>query len=456
MKTFILFTGLLLLSNSLRAQTLEFSLSKGFTVGCNGANAMTDLTKKVKVTLKADQATVSFTSINCTKTIDCANWGVINEKTQAVLYFSEEEKKGCIIEKNEKILVVSDNKGKYELVAVGHIDKKQAKMLTVEGENPVFQPILGDMNNVLAKAKEQKKAAEMAKKMAKVPTTEFTDEYGISGIYYLSRTVQDEKHDKYVTEVNFQFEVEKGNLKIHFNEGLYDEAYIEQIYLKPLKEKSLPYIYFKGNNMTSISAFEDHVILPLEKDVYFVSSRNYSSDTRLDCSSVKIIENKDANGQPIRDYLILGKDKKRVEELMKDHALVEKLYIASCIEECNTYNTVRSGRNPMPAQGMKDAKLSAEAFGFIKTEAGKRNWPQTMTYCYLKNNDWVITRHKVTGAPLYRSMIFVTVMTSNGKCQWEESFLKQDYDGTTYGKSYFGGNTGNIVPVDCTDAMKYK
>jgi len=456
MKKMLFFLGSLLMSSPLIAQNVEFALNKGITVGCSGANAMTDITKKVNIAMSERKATMTFTSINCTKNIECINFGVINESLQATLFFSEKENKGFILEKNEKIIVLEKNSSQFNIIGVGHTDKKLAKTVTIESENPTYSGVISDMSNVLSKAKEQIKKAEMAKKQAIVPTTEYTDIYGISGVYYLSKPVHDEKNDKYVSEVNFQFEVDKGNLKIHYHEGLFDEAFIEGIYLKPLKEKRLSYIYFKANNMTNIDFIEDRVIRPLEKDIYFVSTRNYSSDTRLDCSSVKILNEKDANGNPIYDYLIIGKDKKRVEELIANHALVEKLFIASNLEECESYNVVRSGRNPMPAQGMKDAKLSAEAFTFIKQEATSRNWPQKMDHCFIKNNDWIITRHKATGLPLYRSIVFVTVMTSNGKCQWEESFIKQDYDGANYGKSYFGGNSGNIVPVECTDAMKYK
>ncbi len=215
-------------------------------------------------------------------------------------------------------------------------------------------------------------------------------------------------------------------------------------------------MYFKVNNMTKIRGLADKILQPLEKDIYFITSDNYYSDTRLDCSSVKIIDKKNPAGVPFHDYIILGKDKKRVEELLNDHAQVERLYIASCIAMCESYNSIRAGKTPMPTRGMTDPKLISESLAFIKKEAASRNWPQTVDYCYLKSNDWVVTRNITTGLPVYRTLVFVTVLTSNGKCQWEESFLKQDYDGTAYGKSYFGGNSGNLVPVDCSDAMKYK
>ncbi|MEN9441446.1 MAG: hypothetical protein RLZ33_1523 [Bacteroidota bacterium] len=454
-KKTVLFLCACFIGLQLNAQNLEFTLNKGLTVGCYNANPLTDVSKKINLTQKDQLGTLTLVGMNCSRETIYTNMGALETNPQAILFFNEKEKKGFIVEKNEK-LIVFEKKTNYEIVAVGHIDKKQAKLITLESENPVFSGVLSTMDNVLSKSIERKKAEEMVKKTAKVPTTEYTDEYGISGIYYLSKPLYDEKNDKYVYEVNFQFEVEKGNLKIHYHEGLFDEAFIEQVYLKPLKEKRLSYIYFKANNMTNIDFIEDRVIQPLEKDIYFVSTGNYNSDTRLDCSSVKIIDEKDANGKPIRDYLIIGKDKKRVEELMADHALVEKLYIASNLEECESYNVIRAGRNPMPAQGLVDPKLSAEGFGFMKQEAASHNWPQKLEYAYIKSKDWVITRHKTTGVPLYRSLVIVTVMTSNGKCQWEESFIKQDYNGSTYGKSYFGGNSGNIVPAECSDALKYK
>ena len=37
-----------------------------------------------------------------------------------------------------------------------------------------------------------------------------------------------------------------------------------------------------------------------------------------------------------------------------------------------------------------------------------------------------------------------------------EIFQKQDYNGTSYGKTYYSGNNQAIITLDCTEAMKHK
>jgi len=64
---------------------------------------------------------------------------------------------------------------------------------------------------------------------------------------------------------------------------------------------------------------------------------------------------------------------------------------------------------------------------------------------------------KITGAVKGRTIRMIAVMkNTNGACQWEEVEVKQDYNGSSYGKTYYSGNTQSIITVDCTEAMKHK
>ncbi|MFN3341738.1 MAG: hypothetical protein ACK40M_03515 [Flavobacteriales bacterium] len=456
MKNILVSSVLFLLSAGVNAQALEFNFASAVPVGCSNAKPITDGVKKITVDLATGNAVFSMQSLNCKKDIKAENLGVVNESSKATAYFDEKSEKGIIIEANEKAVVFEKNLNAYVVTGVGHVDKKIAKTLSIETEKTTYNSVLADIPNLITKAKTRKKQAEMAAKMAKLPETEYKDEYDISGIYYLSRTIHDPKNDKYVNAINFQFIVAENKALLHYHEGLKNEVFIEGIYRKALQAKSLSYLYFMGDNMNSLEPFANEIFMPIEKDVYYVSGDQFGTDTRLDCSSVKLNTNKDANGNIIRDYLIIGKDKKRVEELNNNPELLEKLLIKSCIEMCEAYNVVRAGRNPMPGEGRVDEKLASEAFELTKKHAASKNWPQKLEYCYIKSPEWVIIRHKVTGVILSRSTRVVVIMTSNGKCMWEEMEIRQDYDGAQYGKTYFYGNSGNIVPAECTDAMKKK
>jgi hypothetical protein len=106
---------------------------------------------------------------------------------------------------------------------------------------------------------------------------------------------------------------------------------------------------------------------------------------------------------------------------------------------------------------MKDAKLSAEALTVVKAHAVTASWTQKIEYCYVKSKDWSIITNKASGAIVARTIRMIAVMkNTNGKCQWEEVEVKQDYNGTSYGKTYYSGNTQAIITLDCTEAMKHK
>ncbi|MFY7944269.1 MAG: hypothetical protein ACOVNZ_06785, partial [Crocinitomicaceae bacterium] len=120
MKKILLFLGALLINAVVSAQSFEFTLNKVLTVGCGSANPLTDMTKKVDVVIDGNKGKLTYASLNCKKTIEGINIGVVNQSTQGTAFFDEREKKGFIIEKNEKVILFNEKDEKYQVATVGH------------------------------------------------------------------------------------------------------------------------------------------------------------------------------------------------------------------------------------------------------------------------------------------------------------------------------------------------
>ena len=478
MKKIGLFLGGIILSVNLVAQTVEFTLNKALVVGCYNAHALTDITKKVTVVMNGEKATMKYANFNCKKELEYLNFGSIDAAKEAVLYFNEKEKKGFIIEKNEKIIILAINSEKFEIASVGHIDKKIAKTISVESENQLYSSVFANMNSVIAQgkahAKANAKAAEMAEKMAKAPTTEYIDEYGISGVYYLSKVMLSTANsldsrgyasisdERYFSQVSFQLDTTKRQLLIHYHEGKSPiEAFIDGMVVKGLKTgaANFDYLPFSIDNVSRVVEdkgsglnWNDKIIQPLEKDVYIINYGGYGVDVALDCSSAKSRSEKDKS---MEGYVILGKSKARVEEIYANPALFQSLYIASCIEQCELYNRCRASSNTLPVETLKDAKLKAEALAFAKAEQANSTRNEKVEYAYIAGKDWNYTRHIKTGVIIKRSIRTITIVKIGVKCAYENGVITQNYDGAKYGPSIWGGNGAPII-TDCKEAYKYK
>ena len=457
MKKLILFLGGVIFSFGLFAQSTEFTLNKALTVGCGSANPLTDMTKKVDVAIEGNKGSLTYASINCKKTIEGIYLGVVNQSTQGKAYLDEREKKGFILENNDKVILFSQKDGKYVAFGAGHTDKKLAKSLNPDNDQAAYSEFFANIDNVLANAK---KNAENEKKIANTyhaPEGNYSDKYGVSGKYYISESSEiivygsRSGDTKYADEVQLELDVNEAVLKIHYGNNEIDKAYfLTQDIIKAFKEGSLSKIYrLRNDHNNHLDAFKGCDMRLLEEGVWLLERHSYFNN-RLDCTE-PAFQNKD-NGH----YIILGKNKERVKELANDFEKMKVLAEKSVISDCEQLNAMEAARKPMPEPGMNDTKLNAEITAVVKAKAAQSGWPQTVVYVYPKSTEWFTIRNKATGIITGRSIRAIVVMkTSGGKCQWEEVSIAQNFDGTNYGKSYFNGNTAIIVPVDCVAAMKY-
>jgi hypothetical protein len=450
-------------ATSLLAQTYEFGLNKALTVGCYNANPLIDKAKKVDLKIDGQTGTLTIASLNCKKDIVGISLGVVNESTQGTMYFDEKEKKGFIIEKGEKIILFDKEDNAYKVSVIGHIDKKLAKTLNSDADQANYVNAFAKIEGMLADAK---KKADVEKKMANtlpVPSGNYSDKYGISGLYYLSEPVEISENSsyngetKYAQAVQLEFIASEKTLKIHYAEGKFDVAYINSPRVaKGIEDGSVnKVIFFNGNNMNKLTCFDDRSMTFLEDGSWFLST---SSDyyIKLDCSGFKFQSPMDQSGKPKIKYVIMSKTKEKANELVKNTEKTVGMLEKAAINNCELDNALEAALKPMPSPGLKDAKLNAEATAAIKEYAAGK-WAQEVVYVYVTGTDWYTIRNSSTGLITGRSIRAVAVLkTTTGKCQWEEVSIKQDYNGAEYGKSQSYGNSSVIVPVDCNAAMKYK
>lgn len=435
------------------ANAQEFTLSKGLTVGCNGANPLTDITKKITVSIDGNEGKMELKSLNCSKSVTGSSMGVVNTSTNAVAYYNSKEEKGFIIENGNKLIVFSGNAGKYEVLSVGHTDKKEAKTVNEATEQSNYDSIFGTFDARIQQAKEEAKKAEMQAKMLPIPSGDYSDRFGIGGLYYFSepmllRSQHNDLNDKYAQAVLFQFD-ESDNyiVKAYITDKVYDKFYFDGSRMfKAFKEGKVNNVLFHApDNMNNIQAFRS-AITKLEDGVYMIGGFLCSEASEGVLKTHKK-----------EQYIILGKDKSRVDFLAKNPAEVEKLAITATVTQCKLQDALEAADKPMPvASSLNTPELSKEATELTKKWAQAR-WSQELQYVFVSGKEWYTHRNKATGIILARGIWCVAIMKEkDGSCRWEEVYIKQDFDGNNYGKSYFANETTIIVPVDCNTAMKYK
>lgn len=268
---------------------------------------------------------------------------------------------------------------------------------------------------------------------------------GVSGIYYLSKPSYG---DKVITALNFEFIEDKAQLNVHYDQNVPPAT--KDVNYKNYKK--LKYLSFRGISFGN-AALESRY-LPIEKDVYFLLHPD--AEWKMDSENCAEVVFSD----PDNKSFIAGKNIERVKEIVADKELYNKLVRSALEKYCIAYNQdiayQYASKYPFPEPGMKDANVVAAATEGIKKQAAIAKWDEKIDYCYIKSNDWTVIKHKVTGEILYRTLRLIAVMSVGNECKWEEFSVKQDYQGGSWGKTTYNGNTQLIIPIDCSESKKYK
>ena len=501
MKKLLFITFTIIIGNQLIAQKSAYTLNEKMIVGCYGGNELTDITKKVNLEFKSEEvAMLIYASIKCRKDYECKKAGVIDEQKKAVLYLSHDDYNGFILENNEKLLVLKKVDDTYKFIGVGHIDKNQVATFSVASETLLYQDKLNNLKQVIQNLENNKENLEINRIAALDSANTFLnskeinkDSRGLSGIYYSKIPVKTSMFlggKKNYTKkflVNY-FEDPKMYNKIEINTQFSYETTDKNNWVRRAS-------YTAGGDVVSVDASlkAGHAYLKAaatENGDYEFLTHSTTTDLQgnlvqgpdyyVDLSRHDEILEIEPGILLLGDFSI-GKDNNNNLEYKKKYAVILVLYKADKAElakkytneycwdkivefqkkfEGNfkaTHNKAMNDKYPMPvASSMKDATLCAQALDAVKKQAAVAKWSQTITYCYIKSSDWSIIRNAY-GVITGRTIRMVAIMKNPaGECQWEEIEVKQDYNGSTYGPTYFNGEVQIIVTVDCATAMKYK
>ncbi|UKN01163.1 hypothetical protein K6119_15645 [Paracrocinitomix mangrovi] len=443
---------------TLTSNAQTYYLSKGITVGCYNANPLTDLTKKIEL-VKDDKSVIfKYGSINCTKEYKALEISLDNGN---VAYLDKKEKKGLIVMSDNRVALVAEKDSKYQVLVGGHLDKKEAKGVSTETLSGELQSSMDKFDAYIKKAEEEAKEAEKLANILPIPNLSLTDEWGFSGLYYLSElsgcagiSSYADTRNKYVQAVYMHLDKNDNyNLKAYFTETGYDKFYFDgSRSFKAFKAGNLnPVHRFSGDNMNNVNFFKYKSLTRLEDGLFLVNYGGWFR-TKGGCSEVVW-----SGEQAAEKYILLGKDKARIDELMQKPEEIKRLAEEATRAECLQSDALEAAEKPMPSpSSMNTAKLSSEATA-VTLKWAQARWAQELQYVFVTGKEWNIHRNQITGIIVARGIWCVAVMKEkDGTCKWEEVYVKQDYDGANYGSTYFGNETTVIVPVDCTTAMKHK
>ena len=276
----------------------------------------------------------------------------------------------------------------------------------------------------------------------------------ISGTYYVGEPNYDASLDhpwkRTFSEANIRFDKEKTAIEVTI-EGLAKTMWGSPHQLVLDAVKAGKFYTFNMNNVGDKS-LTNTTLIQTEPGVFVVQS---ASSIDMGCTEVKRAVKSSAPAKGGKVYpveslvreFILGKDKARVKALCDNDAEFEKLLADAVMMQCKAKNEKIEDKYPLPAEGLKDSGLKADVHTQIKAFATSNKWPQTVERSFIKSTDWIPLKQgaKILG----REIRCVVVYSKGGACQWQEFSIRQDFNGTGYGKSYVHGVVPGGFSTDC-------
>ncbi len=487
-KLFILLIAQLFVLNSFSQKTVYY-LSEKMNVGCYGANPLTDFTKKITITFNGDNALLNYGSVNCKFEKDCSNFGPLSSSKSGILYIDKKFDIGFIAESSEKVIILRKEDKMYEVIAVAHTDKAAAGSYSVDDESKNYQNELKDFPNILERLERAQKMREINKLAAADSASTFLDgqeilkdSRGMSGIYYST------------FPIHLTFSLDDRN-----NPAPYAKKFLvnyDESGKNPILSINTQYAYETTDRTKFVQRatfwLDTYWQEVLKKTGVFATSEADNVDnTKYGFYTHK--EAKDLQGNSIygKDWmtnfdgnifeaepgilLILGNWQSFYEEdldVAKKFGVVAILYkpekAAEVAKYTNDYawdrihelrakikSAGKATTETLPVETFKDSELNAEALEFAKSYAAKNHPNEQVLYTYIAGNDWKIFRDKSSGAITKRTLRIIVVVKIGDQCAFENGFISQNYDGSSYGRSIWGGS-GAPVYIDCKDVNRYR
>ncbi|MEC4724608.1 hypothetical protein HWQ46_03480 [Shewanella sp. D64] len=111
----------------------------------------------------------------------------------------------------------------------------------------------------------------------------------------------------------------------------------------------------------------------------------------------------------------------------------------------------RTASNRLPNRGLKDDKLQQQALNAAKQRANKESWNESILDAYIRDNDWIILRNKLTGIQTGRYIAGVIVMQrQDGLCSYQAVHFAQQYNGVDYQQTYVYSIDSGQEKLDCS------
>src|SRR5690606_19093042 len=100
-----------------------------------------------------------------------------------------------------------------------------------------------------------------------------------------------------------------------------------------------------------------------------------------------------------------------------------------------------------PPEGMKDPVLKREVVMLIQKWSVSKKWTQRVEDAYIESTEWedLLENEKVIG----RQILCVVITKQSKMCQWKEFLVRQDFNGSRYGKSYVFGELPGVYKTSC-------
>lgn len=486
----ILLISQLFIFNSFSQKTV-FYLNEKMNVGCNGVNPMTDFTKKFTITFNGDDALLSYGSVNCKQDRECSNFGRVNSTTAGILYMNDDLNIGFITENNEKIIVIRKEDKTFKIIGVAHIDKATAESVSVSTETVNYQNELKDFNSLLKKLKQSQGMRKLNAIAAADSASTFLDgqeilkdSRGMSGIYYSTFPIKltfdlsnssiptpyakkflvnfDETQPNPVLSINSQYAFETTDRTKFVKRATF---WLDGYWRNVLQKTSVfasseadnvdnhKYEYYthskttdlQGNSMLGedfLTTF-DGMIYEAEPGILFILGSS------MDTESFK----KDLNHAKKFGVIVILYKAEKASAVAKYTNDVAWDKIKELTDKINTAGNATTAT--LPVQTFEDSKISAETLEFAKAEAAKLHPKEQVQYTYIAGNDWNIVRDKNSGAIVKRTLRIIVVVKIGNQCAFENASITQNYDGSSYGRSIWGGS-GAPVYFDCKNINLYK
>jgi len=104
----------------------------------------------------------------------------------------------------------------------------------------------------------------------------------------------------------------------------------------------------------------------------------------------------------------------------------------------------------LPPQGLDNADQKTQALSAAKRWASAWAWKETLKDAYFTNNDWSITRNRLTGVITGKVIAGIVTMTHpDGRCRFQHVRFRQDYDGSGYMNLHMTG-VGPVYDLKCS------